>query len=60
METARADPELGMLSLTHRIQMNPPWSQGGPRPGTAYHAGVTTPYDALPYILAMARRHEEQ
>ena len=43
METARTDPELGMLPPTHRIQMNPQWSQGCPRPGTAYHAGGSPP-----------------
>ena len=60
MESARADPEIGMVPPSHRIQMSPPWNPGGPHPGTAYHAGGTTPHDALPYILAMARRHEEQ
>ena len=60
METARTDPELGMLSPSHRIQMNPQWNQGGPRPRTAYHAGGSTAHDALPFILAMVRRHEEQ
>ena len=60
LESARADPEIGMVPPSHRIQMSLPWSPGGPRPGTAYHAGGPTPHDALPYILAMARRHEEQ
>ena len=60
METARTEPELGMLWPNHRIQMNPQWNQGGPRPGTAFHAGGSTAHDALPFILAMARRHEEQ
>ena len=60
MESAGVDPEIGMVPPSHRIQMSPPCSQGGPRPGTAYHAGGTTPHDELPYILAMARRHEEQ
>ena len=57
METARTNPELGMLPPTHCIQMNPQWSQGGPRPGTAYHVGGSTAHDALPFILAMARWH---
>ena len=35
VESARTEPELGMLSPSHRIQMNPQWIQGGPRPGTA-------------------------
>ena len=60
MESARIDPEIGMVPPSHRIQMSQPWNQGGPHPGTAYHAGGTTPHDVLPYILAMARCHEEQ
>ena len=58
LEAGRVDPETGMLH--QRTQMNPTWSPGGPHPGTAYHAGGSGPHDALPYILAMARRHEEQ
>ena len=42
------------------IQMNPQWNQGGPRPGTAYHAGGSTAHNALPFILAMSRQHGEQ
>ena len=30
LESTRADPEIGMLQASHRIQMSPPWSQGGP------------------------------
>ena len=60
LESARADPEIGMVPPSHRIQMGPTWNPGGPHPGTAYHAGGPTPHNALPYILAMARRHEEQ
>ena len=60
LESGRADPEAGLAPPQHRTQMSPAWSQGGPHPGTAYHAGGPTPHDALPYILAMARRHEEQ
>ena len=57
---ARTDPELGLVPQGHRIMANPPWSPGGPWLGTAYHAGESTANDALPYILAMARCHEEQ
>ena len=60
VELARTEPELGMLSPSHRITMNPQWNQGVQRPGNAYHAGGSTAHDSLPFILAMARRHEEQ
>ena len=60
LEAGRADPETGMFPPQQRPLMNPTWSPGGPHPGTAYHAGGSGPHDALPYILAMARRHEEQ
>ena len=43
MESARADPEIGMVPPSHRIQMSPPWNMGGPRPGIAYHAGGDNP-----------------
>ena len=63
LQAGRADPETGMAGAAqspHRQLMNPLWSAGGPHPGTAYPAGAPSPHDALPYILAMARRHEEQ
>ena len=60
VESAGTETELGMLSPSHRITMNPQWSQGGPRPGIAYHTGGNTDHNALPFILAMARRHKEQ
>ena len=60
LESARVEPELGMIPQSHRINMNPTWSPGGPRPGTANHARGSTAHDALPFILAMARRHDEQ
>ena len=60
MKTAITDTEMGLAPQSYHIMMNPPCSPGGPRPGAAYHAGENTAPDALPYILAMARRHEEQ
>ena len=63
LQAGRADREAGMAGMApppHRQLMSPPWSPGGPHPGTAYPAGGPSPHDALPYILAMARRHEEQ
>ena len=36
-------------------------ARADPEIGTLpHHTGGSTPHDALPYILAMARRHEEQ
>ena len=32
LEAARVEPELGMIPQSHRINMNPTWSPGGPRP----------------------------
>ena len=62
LQAGRADPEAGMPSPPPYSYpgVSPTWNPGGPRPGTAYHAGGQSPHDALPYILAMARRHEEQ
>ena len=61
LQAGRVDLETGTVgtaAVQHRQTMSPPWSPGGPHPGTAYHAGAPSPHDALPFILAMARRHE--
>ena len=49
----------GYYRPVHHWMMNSPWSPAGPHPGAAYRVGATN-HDVLPFILAMARRHEEQ
>ena len=56
LQAGRVDLETGTVGTApvHHPMVNSPWNQAGPHPGAAYH------HDALPFILAMARRHEEQ
>ena len=56
LQSARADPETGAVGTTPMTIS--PWSPAGPHPGAAHSVG--TNHELLPFILAMARRHEEQ
>ena len=62
LQAGRVDLETGTVGTApvHHPMMSSQWSQAGPHPGTAYHVGAPNHHDALPFILAMARRHEEQ
>ena len=61
LQSGRADLETGTAGTGshHHPMMNSPWSPAGPHPGAAHNVG-TTSHDVLPFILAMARHHEEQ
>ena len=61
LQSGRADPETGAAGTTgphHHPMMNSPWSPAGPHPGAAHSVGAN--HEMLPFILAMARRHEKQ
>ena len=61
LQSGRADLETGAAGTTgphHYPMMNSQWSPAGPHPGAAHSVGAN--HDVLPFILAMARRHEEQ
>ena len=57
LQAGRVDLESGTVGTAP--VMNSPWSLAGPHPGAGYRIGATN-HDMLPFILAMARRHEEQ
>ena len=61
LQAGRVDLESGTIGTApaHQPMMTSPWSTAGPHPGAAYHVGANN-HDMLPFILAMARRHEEQ
>ena len=61
LQAGRVDLETGTVGTApvHHPMMNSPWSPAGPHPGASYRVGATN-HDVLPFILAMARRHEEQ
>ena len=60
LQSGRADLETGTAGTgaPHFPMMTSPWSPAGPHPGAAHSVGAN--HDALPFILAMVRRHEEQ
>ena len=59
LQAGRADPETGAAGMPGNYPIvNSQWSQAGPHPGAAQYAGSN--HELLPFIMAMARRHEEQ